>query len=381
MENAPADRTEQPLPEEQRRADDREEAGHDDDDDGNRGERRDPADLAGDRRQFGLRQVDVRLDEADRGIAGREKLGSQAARRPARVRTRRGWSRGFVQGSSSGWRMGAGRARGRLDDTSAIGALRVADALRYVTGVTLRSMASNGLRHLLTAEILSIGTEITVGDTRDTNAGELARGLTSLGVRVARLTALPDDLDVVTEAFKGGVARADLVVSTGGLGPTPDDLTREAIAAAVRRGARRGCRPRGVAARTLEPAWDAVPRAEPQAGMADPLRAAAAQSERDGTRLARLPRQRVGHRRPAGPAKGDATDVGRPCLAGPARARAGNRGHGPDLPLDRDRGIAGRGTAWRGAPAGNEPDRGHLRAGRGGRCPDLGDRRAATERR
>ena len=94
-------------------------------------------------------------------------------------------------------------------------------------------MASTGLRHLLTAEILSIGTELTVGDTRDTNAGELARGLTSLGVRVARLTALPDDLDVVTEAFKGGVARADLVVSTGGLGPTPDDLTREAIAAAV----------------------------------------------------------------------------------------------------------------------------------------------------
>jgi len=87
-------------------------------------------------------------------------------------------------------------------------------------------------RHLLTAEILSIGTELTVGDTRDTNAGELARSLTALGVRVARLTALPDDLGAVTEAFKVGVTRADLVVSTGGLGPTPDDLTREAIAAA-----------------------------------------------------------------------------------------------------------------------------------------------------
>lgn len=87
-------------------------------------------------------------------------------------------------------------------------------------------------RHLLTAELLSIGTELTVGDTRDTNAGELARGLTTLGVRVLRLTALPDDLDVVAEAFRAGLARADLVVSTGGLGPTPDDLTREAIAAA-----------------------------------------------------------------------------------------------------------------------------------------------------
>jgi len=93
-------------------------------------------------------------------------------------------------------------------------------------------MSSPPSRRLLTAEILSIGTEITVGDTRDTNAGELARALATHGVRVARLTALPDHLDVVTEAFKGGIARADLVVSTGGLGPTPDDLTREAIAAA-----------------------------------------------------------------------------------------------------------------------------------------------------
>ena len=93
-------------------------------------------------------------------------------------------------------------------------------------------MAGPTRRHLLTAELLSIGTELTVGDTRDTNAGELARGLTALGVRVLRLTALPDDLQVVTEAFRLGLARADLVVSTGGLGPTPDDLTREAIAAA-----------------------------------------------------------------------------------------------------------------------------------------------------
>jgi nicotinamide-nucleotide amidase len=86
-------------------------------------------------------------------------------------------------------------------------------------------------RHLRSAELLSIGSELTVGDTRDTNAGELARALSGLGVRVSRLTAVPDDLDTVTEAFRAGLARADLVVSTGGLGPTPDDLTREAIAA------------------------------------------------------------------------------------------------------------------------------------------------------
>jgi nicotinamide-nucleotide amidase len=84
---------------------------------------------------------------------------------------------------------------------------------------------------LLTAELISIGSELTVGETRDTNSGELARSLTERGVRVLRIQALPDDLDVVEAAFAEGLTRADVVISTGGLGPTPDDLTREAIAA------------------------------------------------------------------------------------------------------------------------------------------------------
>ena len=67
--------------------------------------------------------------------------------------------------------------------------------------------AGRSPRRLLTAEILSIGTEPTVGDTRDTNAGELARSLAGLGVRVTRLTALPDDLAVVTAAFHAGLER------------------------------------------------------------------------------------------------------------------------------------------------------------------------------
>ena len=83
------------------------------------------------------------------------------------------------------------------------------------------------------AELLSVGTELTVGETRDTNAGDLARELTRRGVVVERMTALPDDLETVTRAFADGLARSDLVISTGGLGPTPDDLTREAIAACV----------------------------------------------------------------------------------------------------------------------------------------------------
>jgi nicotinamide-nucleotide amidase len=88
-------------------------------------------------------------------------------------------------------------------------------------------------RRLLSAEILSIGSELTVGETRDTNAGELAHDLTLEGVTVGRIVALPDRLATVTDAFSAAFERADLVVSTGGLGPTPDDLTRESIAAAL----------------------------------------------------------------------------------------------------------------------------------------------------
>ena len=87
-------------------------------------------------------------------------------------------------------------------------------------------------RTLATASILAVGTELTIGTTRDTNSGDLARDLAAIGVTVERLVALPDDLGAVTEAIRDGLARADLVIITGGLGPTPDDLTREAIAAA-----------------------------------------------------------------------------------------------------------------------------------------------------
>jgi nicotinamide-nucleotide amidase len=88
-------------------------------------------------------------------------------------------------------------------------------------------------RRLRTAEILAVGAELTVGDTRDTNSGELARSLTEAGATIARINVLPDRLRVVAGSFRAALRRADLVVSTGGLGPTPDDLTREAIAAVV----------------------------------------------------------------------------------------------------------------------------------------------------
>ena len=86
---------------------------------------------------------------------------------------------------------------------------------------------------IATAEMLAVGAELLAGETRDTNSGDIAGELTHLGVEVARMSQLPDDVEVVTEAVRGALGRVDLVVTTGGLGPTPDDLTRESIAAAI----------------------------------------------------------------------------------------------------------------------------------------------------
>ncbi|MFH0751311.1 MAG: molybdopterin-binding protein [Chloroflexota bacterium] len=88
-------------------------------------------------------------------------------------------------------------------------------------------------RPVQTAELLAVGSELTTGETRDTNGGELARSLSLQGVGVRRIVALPDDLALVSAAFVEALGAVDLVVATGGLGPTPDDLTREAVAAAV----------------------------------------------------------------------------------------------------------------------------------------------------
>jgi nicotinamide-nucleotide amidase len=78
--------------------------------------------------------------------------------------------------------------------------------------------------------LLAVGSELTTGETRDTNGGDLARSLSDAGVDVLWISALPDRLATVAAALRAALAAADLVVTTGGLGPTPDDLTREAIA-------------------------------------------------------------------------------------------------------------------------------------------------------
>lgn len=85
----------------------------------------------------------------------------------------------------------------------------------------------------LRAETLSIGTELLLGQIVDTNSAYLAGRLASLGVDLLHLSTVGDNLGRATEAVARAIGRSDLVICTGGLGPTEDDLTREAIAAAL----------------------------------------------------------------------------------------------------------------------------------------------------
>src|SRR5580698_8150267 len=82
------------------------------------------------------------------------------------------------------------------------------------------------------AEIISIGTELTSGQNLDTNCQWLSLELARIGITVAFHTTVADDLADNIVAFRIACERADLVISTGGLGPTQDDLTREALASA-----------------------------------------------------------------------------------------------------------------------------------------------------
>ena len=82
------------------------------------------------------------------------------------------------------------------------------------------------------AAILTVGNELVSGDVADTNAPWLAKHLEQVGVAVRAIVALPDEIDEIAEFVRREAPRVDFLLVTGGLGGTPDDLTREAIAAA-----------------------------------------------------------------------------------------------------------------------------------------------------
>lgn len=86
------------------------------------------------------------------------------------------------------------------------------------------------------AEIVSVGTELLLGQIVNTNAQYLSRGLAELGIDVYFQTVVGDNMDRLLETIDRARGRADLLVFTGGLGPTMDDLTRDAVAAYLGRG-------------------------------------------------------------------------------------------------------------------------------------------------
>lgn len=87
----------------------------------------------------------------------------------------------------------------------------------------------------LNAEIIAIGTEILLGEITDTNSVFMARNLRDIGVNVFYMTTVGDNLQRIADAINLALDRAEVVITCGGLGPTVDDMTRQAVANATSR--------------------------------------------------------------------------------------------------------------------------------------------------
>lgn len=87
-------------------------------------------------------------------------------------------------------------------------------------------MTAEGLR----AEIVAVGSELLLGESTDTNSAWISARLAEIGVDVFRHATVGDNLERLVAELQGAVTRADAVIVTGGLGPTQDDLTRDAVA-------------------------------------------------------------------------------------------------------------------------------------------------------
>jgi competence/damage-inducible protein CinA-like protein len=84
-----------------------------------------------------------------------------------------------------------------------------------------------------TAEIITIGTELLLGEIQDTNTRHIARTLRNAGIDLYRTTTVGDNLDRIVTAVREAIERSNIILTTGGLGPTVDDPTRNAIAKAL----------------------------------------------------------------------------------------------------------------------------------------------------
>lgn len=82
----------------------------------------------------------------------------------------------------------------------------------------------------ITAEVLTIGSELLKGSVLNTNAQYLAQRFVDLGIQVENQTSCDDQIPAIKAALHGALSRSQIVIATGGLGPTPDDVTRDAVA-------------------------------------------------------------------------------------------------------------------------------------------------------
>src|SRR5688500_3462931 len=84
-------------------------------------------------------------------------------------------------------------------------------------------------------EVVTVGDELLLGFTIDTNAAHLARELAAVGVEISRRATVGDDVDAISDAVRTALDRTGAVITTGGLGPTADDMTKPAVAGLFRR--------------------------------------------------------------------------------------------------------------------------------------------------
>ena len=85
------------------------------------------------------------------------------------------------------------------------------------------------------AEVIAIGSELLLGQIIDTNSSYIAKRLAENGIELVQTTTVGDDLRQMKEVIRGAASRSQIVITTGGIGPTEDDLTREAIAEGFQR--------------------------------------------------------------------------------------------------------------------------------------------------
>ena len=99
-----------------------------------------------------------------------------------------------------------------------------------VGGRVLRALPTDEGESALNAEIVGVGTELLLGQIVNTNAAEISRGLAAQGIDVYFHSVVGDNPERMRSVIDAALSRSDVVIVTGGLGPTPDDITREEVA-------------------------------------------------------------------------------------------------------------------------------------------------------